>query len=172
MGTTGMDPELPPVPNVRDYKESELTPEARTQPTQQWLSGMVARKETMEIAIEALQRRCRSGLGAETLDAQRRLTIIREVYARHYGNDAKAFGKHLLKQWASHENRELTKIDFPPVSPMFRDYTAGYRTSFEETERDRAAEKVGQALSQSCSLPWPMCSKRFTWIGQGSPKDP
>ena len=95
MGTTGMDPELPPVPNVRHYKESELTPEARTQPTQQWLSGMVARKETMEIAIEALQRQCRSGLGAETLDAQRRLTIIREVYARHYGNDAKAFGKAL-----------------------------------------------------------------------------
>ena len=57
----------------------------------------------------------------------------------------KHLAKHLLKQWASHENRELTKIDFPPVSPMFRDYTAGYRTSFEETERDRAAEKVGQA---------------------------
>lgn len=59
----------------------------------------------------------------------------------------KHLAKHLLKQWASHENRELTKIDFPPVSPMFRDYTAGYRTSFEETERDRAAEKVGQALA-------------------------
>ena len=94
LGTTGMDPELPPVPNVRHYKESELTPEARTQPTQQWLSGMVARKETMEIAIEALQRQCPV---AWVLRRSMRsvMTIIREVYARHYGNDAKAFGKAL-----------------------------------------------------------------------------
>tara|TARA_B100002052_G_scaffold279881_1_gene287517 strand:+ start:298 stop:711 length:414 start_codon:yes stop_codon:yes gene_type:complete len=93
LGTTGMDPELPPIPNVMTETElarMEASRKERTQPTGYWL---VARKETMEIAIEALEQQCRSGLGAETLDAQRRLKIIREVYARHYGNDAKAFGK-------------------------------------------------------------------------------
>ena len=53
----------------------------------------------------------------------------------------------LLKQWGRYQNREISKIDFPPVSPMFRDYVAGYRSSSDRADEDDIAERVGLALS-------------------------
>ena len=53
----------------------------------------------------------------------------------------------LLKQWGRYQNREISRIDFPPVSPMFRDYVAGYRSTSDRVDEDDLAEKVGLALS-------------------------
>ena len=59
----------------------------------------------------------------------------------------KNLAKHLLKKYASYQKKELRRIDYPAQSPMFRDYTSGYRTETAETKADLNAEKVGLALA-------------------------
>lgn len=55
---------------------------------------------------------------------------------------------HLLSSWASYQRKELARLDYPSVSPMFKDYQGGYRSSVTiDDKADEAAEKVGQALS-------------------------
>ena len=57
-------------------------------------------------------------------------------------------GRHLMKQWAQAQRIELFRLNFPSVSPMFRDYVAGYRSSSVGDDLDVVSERVGQALAQ------------------------
>ena len=59
----------------------------------------------------------------------------------------KNLAKHLLKKYASYQKKELRRIDYPAQSPMFKEYTSGYRTETAETKADLNAEKVGLALA-------------------------
>jgi len=57
--------------------------------------------------------------------------------------------KHLLLDWAKYQRKELARLDYPAVSPMFKDYQGGYRSSGTVDDKaDIAAEKVGQALAR------------------------
>ena len=59
----------------------------------------------------------------------------------------KHLARSLLSTWGSHERRELSKTSYPPVSPMFRGYVSGYRSSYEVADEDGVADKVGAALA-------------------------
>tara|TARA_B100001057_G_scaffold496252_1_gene597227 strand:+ start:1282 stop:1638 length:357 start_codon:yes stop_codon:yes gene_type:complete len=54
----------------------------------------------------------------------------------------------LLRIWAQAENHEINHIDFPNVSPMFRDYQSGYRASGMGDEGDLIPERVGAVLQE------------------------
>ena len=57
--------------------------------------------------------------------------------------------KYLLLDWAKYQRKELARLDYPAVSPMFKDYQGGYRSSGTVDDKaDEAAEKVGQALAR------------------------
>ena len=57
--------------------------------------------------------------------------------------------KHLLFDWAKYQRKELARLGYPAVSPMFKDYQGGYRSSVTVDDKaDEAAEKVGQALAR------------------------
>ena len=59
-------------------------------------------------------------------------------------------GKHILIIWAKMQRKELAKLDYPAMSPMFKDYQGGYRASasVDVAKSDEGAEKAGQALSR------------------------
>lgn len=59
----------------------------------------------------------------------------------------KHLAKSLLSKWGAHERRELSKTNYPPVSPMFKGYISGYRSNHDVADDDGAADKVGAALS-------------------------
>jgi len=52
----------------------------------------------------------------------------------------------MLRMWATAENREVRHVDFPKVSPMFRDYQSGYRAMLTSDEDEVIPERVGQVL--------------------------
>tara|TARA_S200000501_G_scaffold367905_1_gene404973 strand:- start:1101 stop:1454 length:354 start_codon:yes stop_codon:yes gene_type:complete len=54
----------------------------------------------------------------------------------------------LLRMWADAESREVRHVDFPRVSPMFRDYQSGYRASTHADEYEVVAERVGRVLQE------------------------
>ncbi len=57
--------------------------------------------------------------------------------------------KYLLLDWAKYQRKELARLDYPAVSPMFKDYQGGYRSGVTiDDKADIAAEKVGQALAR------------------------
>ncbi len=56
------------------------------------------------------------------------------------------FAHTLLRKWASAEQSEVSHVDFPRVSPMFRDYQSGYRATIPDSEEDLIPEKVGIVL--------------------------
>lgn len=53
----------------------------------------------------------------------------------------------LLKTWGQSEKIELAAIDYPAVSPMFKDYLSGYRKSGVEVNLDDQNEMVGAAIN-------------------------
>ena len=54
----------------------------------------------------------------------------------------------LLRMWADAESREVRHVDFPRVSPMFRDYQSGYRASVSSEEDEIIPERVGRVLQE------------------------
>lgn len=56
--------------------------------------------------------------------------------------------KILLKWWAGSQNGEVKPLDYPSVTPVFREYQAGYRNHPPETDNDGLVELVGLAISQ------------------------
>ena len=61
---------------------------------------------------------------------------------------SKHLAKQLLSDWGRYERKEIKRIDFPAVSPMFRDYLAGYRSTTPGSRDERIIEKTGTALAQ------------------------
>ena len=61
---------------------------------------------------------------------------------------SKHLAKHLLATWAQGERREMQKVDYPPVSPMFKDYVSGYRSLDVSIRAEETSEKVGRALAE------------------------
>jgi len=50
--------------------------------------------------------------------------------------------------WGSYQGSEIVKQYYPSVSPMFRDYQAGYRSSsYRSPEREALIERVGTAVN-------------------------
>ncbi len=54
----------------------------------------------------------------------------------------------LLRIWASSRSREVRHVDYPRISPMFRDYQSGYRASVQTIEEEMIPEKVGMILQE------------------------
>jgi hypothetical protein len=54
----------------------------------------------------------------------------------------------LLRMWAAAETREVRHVDFPKVSPMFRDYQSGYRASVSSEDDEIIPERVGAVLHE------------------------
>jgi hypothetical protein len=54
----------------------------------------------------------------------------------------------LLRMWAEAETREVRHVDFPKVSPMFRDYQSGYRATVLSDEDEVIPERVGRVLQE------------------------
>jgi len=52
----------------------------------------------------------------------------------------------LLRMWADAETREVRHVDFPKVSPMFRDYQSGYRATVFTDDDEMIPERVGRVL--------------------------
>jgi hypothetical protein len=58
------------------------------------------------------------------------------------------FAHKLLRMWAEAESREVRHVDFPKVSPMFRDYQSGYRATVVTDDDELIPERVGRALQE------------------------
>lgn len=57
--------------------------------------------------------------------------------------------RYLLFDWAAYQRKELARLGYPAVSPMFKDYQGGSRSTVTVDDKaDEAAEKVGQALGR------------------------
>ena len=54
----------------------------------------------------------------------------------------------LLRLWAKAQNREVSHVSFPKVSPMFRDYQSGYRASLQGADDELIPELVGAVLHE------------------------
>tara|TARA_B100001287_G_scaffold66836_1_gene54625 strand:+ start:10554 stop:10871 length:318 start_codon:yes stop_codon:yes gene_type:complete len=61
---------------------------------------------------------------------------------------SKHLARQLLSDWGRYERKEIRRIGFPAVSPMFRDYLAGYRSTVPGSKDERIIEKTGAALAQ------------------------
>lgn len=53
----------------------------------------------------------------------------------------------LLIEWGKSERAEVQFLDYPSVSPAFREYQSGYRKLVDYTGRDEIAEKAGAAVN-------------------------
>ena len=54
----------------------------------------------------------------------------------------KHLAKSLLSKWGAHERRELSKTNYPPVSPMFKGYISGYRSNHDVADDDARASGI------------------------------
>jgi len=54
----------------------------------------------------------------------------------------------LLKDWGDAERGEVSQLDYPSVSPTFKDYQSGYRSTGVMTERDMVVEMTGTAVNK------------------------
>ena len=54
----------------------------------------------------------------------------------------------LLKWWASSQNREVKRLDYPTVTPGFEEHQSGYRELATEAPEDSVIETVGLAISR------------------------
>ena len=60
----------------------------------------------------------------------------------------KSYAIVLLRMWGSVQSGEISKQYYPSVSPMFRDYQAGYRSSsYWSPEREELINRVGYAVN-------------------------
>lgn len=66
--------------------------------------------------------------------------ITRRVVSKHYGIV-------LLKRWGAVERSDILRLSYPPVSPMFRDYEAGYRSNTVTPRREAEINEVGMTVS-------------------------
>jgi hypothetical protein len=55
--------------------------------------------------------------------------------------------KYLLA-WGEAESNEVRHIDFPKVSPMFRDHESGYRVTFSTADDELIPDRVGLVLQE------------------------
>lgn len=53
----------------------------------------------------------------------------------------------LLIEWGAAERSEVSKLDYPSVSPAFKDYHSGYRNTVVMTDRDVDIERTGLAVN-------------------------
>ena len=53
----------------------------------------------------------------------------------------------LLRQWGDAESGEVKALDYPSVSPTFKEYVSGYRRTVVVTKEDELMEKVGGVVN-------------------------
>ena len=69
----------------REARQARIRQEKADARNKHLATGMIPRRETMELAINALKRQVLVARGEESIEAHRLLQTVRKVYARHYG---------------------------------------------------------------------------------------